>query len=907
MNKVKINKEDVSSYILKLGLDKIVYISSNSINLDYYYNILEQQNSEYRVKYVNLASYSELELVGINLEILDFLNQKGKSILFLDINLALRVFFDKAKYMEFKLDEEYSREDIKQFLIEGGYTENYIIENKGEFGIRGDIIDIFPSNSENPIRLDFFDELLESIRYFSSFDQKSIKNIDNFKVYSNHLDGLQKEIIDLLEIFDKNNIEIIMENEELLDIKLEQLYLLDRDNNEVLKKRYERLKKVSNFLEVSKSSDRNYQEEIRNKKSYIAKRGLKYSSINQILPGDYVIHIEFGIGRYEGIENINDRDYLAIKYADSDRLYIPVEKLDRISKYVNNQGTEPKLYSLGTKGYRRKEKRLREDLEKFAMELVNIQAQRKLSKIEPYTKDTVWQEEFEEDFPFDLTLDQKKAVEEIKSDLESGILMDRLLIGDVGYGKTEVAMRAAFKAIENGYQCAILAPTTVLANQHYERCHKRFEKFGLRVDNLSRLSGKNTKDVLEGLKNGSVDLVVGTHKLLGNDVLFKNLGLLIIDEEQKFGVTAKEKIKKRKSDIHLLTLSATPIPRTLNLALLGIRDISVIMTSPMDRLPIITERINQEEIANVILKELSRDGQVFYITNNVKGMLEKRKQLKEILPNFIKVEYIHGQLTPNEIKSIINDFDEGKFDVLIASTIIENGIDITNANSIIIEDYTSLGLSQIYQLRGRVGRGKRQGYCYLLDGEYKTKKGKMKDNSLYKIEGLEGGGYILSMEDLNIRGAGEILGEKQHGAIDMFGYDLYLKMLKNEVNRIKGEKVNELRSVELVMQNNGYIPKEYIEQNERILIYKRYAEVLTYQELKELNEEIKDRFGKIPKQMTLFITSIKIKLYMLELSADKFVELENSVKIYIKGKVIELSNEEFNKRCQLKMTHHSLN
>lgn len=896
MNKIKINKEDVSSYILKLGLDKVVYIASNSINLDYYYNILEQQNSDYRVKYVNLASYSELELVGINLEILDFLNQEGKSILFLDINLALRVFFDKAKYMEFKLDEEYSREDIKQFLIEGGYTENYIIENKGEFGIRGDIMDIFPSNSENPIRLDFFDELLESIRYFSSFDQKSIKNIDSFRVYSNHLDGLQKEIIDLLEIFDKNNIEIIMENEELLDIKLEQLYLLDRDNNKVLKKRYERLKKVSNFLEVSKSSDRNYQEEIRNKKSYIAKRGLKYSSINQILPGDYVIHIEFGIGRYEGIENINDRDYLAIKYADSDRLYIPVEKLDRISKYVNNQGTEPKLYSLGTKGYRRKEKRLREDLEKFAMELVNIQAQRKLSKIEPYTKDTVWQEEFEEDFPFDLTLDQKKAVEEIKSDLESGILMDRLLIGDVGYGKTEVAMRTAFKAIENGYQCAILAPTTVLANQHYERCHKRFEKFGLRVENLSRLSGKNTKDVLEGLKNGSVDLVVGTHKLLGNDVLFKNLGLLIIDEEQKFGVTAKEKIKKIKSDIHLLTLSATPIPRTLNLALLGIRDISVIMTSPMDRLPIITERIKQEEIADVILKELARDGQVFYITNNVKGMFEKRKQLKEILPEFIKVEYIHGQLTPKEIKSIINDFDEGKFDVLIASTIIENGIDITNANSIIIEDYTSLGLSQIYQLRGRVGRGKRQGYCYLLEGEYKTKKGKMKDNSLDKIEGLEGGGYILSMEDLNIRGAGEILGEKQHGAIDMFGYDLYLKMLKNEVNRIKGEKVNELRSVELVMQNNGYIPKEYIEQNERILIYKRYAEVLNYQELKELNEEIKDRFGKIPVQMMLFITSIKIKLYMLELSADKFVELENSVKIYIKGKVIELSKEEFNKR-----------
>lgn len=900
MNKVKINKEDVSSYILKLGVDKIVYISSNSINLEYYYNILEQENSDYKVKYVNLASYSELELVGINLEILEFLNQKGKSILFLDINLALRVFFDKARYMDFKLDEEYSRDEIKQFLIDGGYTESYIIENKGEFGIRGDIIDIFPSNVENPIRLDFFDELLESIRYFSSFDQKSIQNIENFRIYSNHLDGLQKEIVDLLEIFDKNNIEIILENEELLDIKLEQLYILDKDNKEVLEKRYNRIKDVSNFLEVSKSPDRNYQEEIRNKKSYMAKRGLKYSSINQILEGDYVIHIEFGIGRYEGIENINDRDYLAIKYADSDRLYIPVEKLDRISKYVNNTGTEPQLYSLGTKGYRRKEKRLKEDLEKFAMELVNIQAQRKLSKIDPYTTDTIWQEEFEEDFPFDLTLDQKKAVEEIKMDLESGILMDRLLIGDVGYGKTEVAMRAAFKAIENGYQCAILAPTTVLANQHYERCHKRFEKFGLRVENLSRLSGKNTNDVLEGLKNGSIDLVVGTHKLLGDNVIFKNLGMLIIDEEQKFGVSAKEKIKKRKSNIHLLTLSATPIPRTLNLALLGIRDISVIMTSPMDRLPIITQRISQEEIASSILKELARDGQVFYITNNVKGMSEKRKQLKDILPDFIKVEYIHGKLTPKEIKNIINDFDEGKFDVLIASTIIENGIDITNANSIIIEDYTSLGLSQIYQLRGRVGRGKRQGYCYLLDGEYKTKKGKMKDESLNKIEGLEGGGYLLSMEDLNIRGAGEILGEKQHGAIDMFGYDLYLKMLKNEVNRIKGEKVNELRVVELVMKNNGYIPKEYIEKNERILIYKRYAEITTYEELKELNDEIRDRFGKIPLQMKSFIKSIMIKLYMLEISADKFEELDNSVRFYINFKLIELSKNEFNKRLTMK-------
>lgn len=891
--KKQIYKENVVDHILSLNLPKVVLISSVSTNLDYYYSIFKEKNIDYNIKYINIASHSEIEIVGANIEIIDFLNNSEKGILLLDINVALKVFFDKVNSLDLKIDEEYDREDIINFLIENGYKKEYIVENKGDFSIRGDIIDIYPSNLENPIRLDFFDTLLEKIKLYSSYNQRSIESIENIKIFGNVLDGKQKEITEMLD----NNAEIFLENLELLEIKLEQNILYDLSYGEVLRKRFNNLVESSSLLEVSRNEYRNYKEEIKYKKQNLAKKGIKYNSVGQILEGDYVIHVEFGIGIYKGLININERDYLYIQYADNDKLYIPVEKLDRISKYVYT-GDAPKLYSLGTRGFKRREKRIRENIEQFAKELVNIQAKRKLVKKLPYVKDSVWQEEFEEKFEFNLTEDQKKSLDEIKEDLESGILMDRLLIGDVGYGKTEVALRTIFKSIENGYQCALIAPTTVLANQHYERCKKRFEEFGIRVENLSRLSGKNTSNIIQGLKDGSIDLIIGTHRLLSDDILFKNLGLLVIDEEQKFGVAAKEKLKKKREDIHLLTLSATPIPRTLNLALLGLRDISVISTSPMERLPIITRKIEEEEIKNVILKELTRDGQVFYITNNVKGMEEKRKALKNLLPKFVNIEYIHGKLSPSEIKKKINDFDQGNFEVLIASTIIENGIDITNANSIIIEKYSSLGLSQIYQLRGRVGRGKRQGYCYLLDSEYKTKKAKEKEKSLEKIEGVEGGGYLLSLEDLNIRGAGEILGEKQHGAIDMYGYDLYIKMLRNEINKLKGEKVKEFKNTEINLLNNGYIPKNYIEKDERILIYKRYAEVISFEELEELNEEIRDRFGKYPNEMENFIFSMKVKIFMLNSNIDKVIENTNSYLLFKDKNEIELSKKEFEKRIR---------
>ena len=424
-------------------------------------------------------------------------------------------------------------------------------------------------------------------------------------------------------------------------------------------------------------------------------------------------------------------------------------------------------------------------------------------------------------------------------------------------------MRAAFKAIDNSKQVVMIAPTTVLAEQHYKRFKQRYENYPITIENLSRLTQSKAKDILKNIKNGTTDLVIGTHRLLSDDVQFKNLGLLIIDEEQKFGVKAKEKLKAKRQKLDVLTLTATPIPRTLNLALLGIREISIIDTPPTNRLPIITEVFDWEEeaVKIAILKELSRDGQVFYIYNDVRNMENKLKELQDILPEFVKIEFIHGQLPPKEIKDKLKRFEQGEYDILMASTIIENGIDVSNANTILIENFTHLGLSQVYQLRGRVGRSDRQGYCYLVKTRGTTSKGKKKEESMEKIEGIKSGGFQISMEDMKIRGAGEILGDKQHGTIETFGYDLYIKMLNEEIKRQKGEFREKIENVEILLREKGYIPETYIQKEERLNIYKRFAMLEKFEELNEMKNEIEDRFGKIPNSMKKFILSIELKLF----------------------------------------------
>lgn len=706
-----INKEQIED-IFKNKKNTSIYLSSSLKNLEYYEAILAKKG--YKTSFLRLNTNDEIEMLDINIRLINLLKSKERQIIFIDFVLALSLFFTKYEKIQFNCGKDYSLNEIEEKLQQFGYKKEYFVQKQGEYSRRNDIIDIFSINMDNPVRLDFFDMEIEKIKIFDIETQKSFDKLEKVEVYSNIVKGSKAILTELCEA----NIDIYLENEELLIHNLETIILLKQISREELQKRYELLKNRSELLEVKLNSNRNYQSEIEIKREKKRKDLVKYRNISELQRGDYVIHVEYGIGKYDGLKMLENKEYLLIKYADEGELYVPVEKLYRIEKYINISNKEPELYRLGTKGFKKKQQKYKEEIEKVAKELIKIQAQREKQTGICFERDTSFQKEFEEKFEYLETRDQKQAIEDVKRDMESYKIMDRIICGDVGYGKTEVAMRAVFKAIESGYQVALLAPTTVLANQHYERFKKRFKDFPINISCYSRLS-KNKK-ILDDLILGKIDLLIGTHKILSDKVEFNKLGLLVIDEEQKFGVKAKEKLKAKKTKIDVLTLTATPIPRTLNLALLGIRDISIISTPPLQKLPIKTkiyEKIEDAELKRIILEEIKRDGQIFYVSNNVKGMEEKKKYLENILPKFVGIEYINGQLNPKEIKEKISAFENGEFQILLASTIIENGIDIPNANTIIIEDYDRLGLAQIYQLRGRVGRGKRQAYCYLINSK----------------------------------------------------------------------------------------------------------------------------------------------------------------------------------------------
>lgn len=881
-------KENIVELLKNEKSKKIIYISSSLKNLDYYNYKLKKEMAN--VNFFKNEKNNEKEFYDINIRLIESLKSKQKEVIFIDFSLALSVFFKEIQSFSLETSKEYRHNDLEKKLQEYNYEKKYIITEQGQYAKRGDIIDIYSYNNDYPIRLDFFDYELEKIKIFELDSQKSFETLSKIKIYSNNILNRSNIITELLN----KDTKIFIENREILDYVIKTMEVISTDtNNEYLYSRYNKILKNSVHLEVQLTEKRNYQSEIEVEKEKYIKKGIKYKSVSDIQKGDYVIHIEYGIGKYVGLEQLENKEYFLIQYADDGELYVPVEKLYRIEKYINLTGKEPELYKLGTRGFKRKQKKYREEIEKVAQELIKTQALRESKNGIMFLEDTVWQKEFEEKFEHLETEEQLLAINDVKRDMESPKIMDRIICGDVGYGKTEVAMRAAFKAIESGYQVALLAPTTILANQHYERFKNRFKDFPITIDTYSRLS--SSKDKLNKLITNGIDLIIGTHKLLSDSVIFNNLGLLIIDEEQKFGVKDKEKIKKKKQDIDVLTLTATPIPRTLNLALLGIRDISIISTPPTQKLPIITEiieDIKEEELVKIILKEISRDGQVYYISNNVKNMPKKCEYLRKILPKFIGVEYIHSKLGIREIKEKIKNFEEGKFQILISSTIIENGIDISNANTMIIENFTNLGLSQIYQLRGRVGRAKRQAYCYLLKNKYITEKGTKKEKSMRNIENINSGGYIIAMEDMNIRGAGEILGEKQHGAIETFGYDFYIKLLNEEIKKQKKIHNLNLENVRIDIEQKGLIPQEYMEEKERLKMYKRLSSCSSFEQLKELKDEMIDRFGKLPKQLQEFITYLSLKIYASINMIEEITQKNELYYLKTKTNMIKLSKEE---------------
>jgi len=615
--------------------------------------------------------------------------------------------------------------------------------------------------------------------------------------------------------------------------------------------------------------------------------GNHISSFAELNVGDYVVHESHGLGIYQGIEKVCvehvTKDYMKISYRDGGNLYIPATALDTIQKYASKDAGTPRLNKLGGQEWTKTKSKVKEAVDVIAQDLVDLYAARSAQNGYEYGPDTVWQTEFEELFPFEETEDQVAAIDATKRDMESSKIMDRLICGDVGYGKTEIAIRAAFKAVQEGKQVVYLVPTTVLAQQHYTTFAQRMKDYPIRVDLLCRFKtpGEIKKTVAD-LKNGSVDIIIGTHRVLSKDVSFKDLGLLIIDEEQRFGVTHKDKIKKLKENIDVLTLTATPIPRTLHMSLIGIRDMSVLEEAPQDRLPIQTfvMEYNEELVREAITRELSRGGQVFYVYNRVSSIADMAGFLQQLLPD-ATVNYAHGQMKEHELERIMYDFVSGEIDVLVSTTIIETGLDIPNVNTMIIHDSDQLGLSQLYQLRGRVGRSNRTAYAFLLYRRDKILK-EIAEKRLQAIREFTelGSGFKIAMQDLEIRGAGNLLGERQSGHMNAVGYDLYCKLLNEAVKRKKGQEVSEDILVSVDLEIDAYIPDTYIiNENQKMDIYKRIASISSKEEADDMRDELTDRFGGIPKSVENLLQVALLRV----IAKDVFVTDINT-----KGKTLEV-------------------
>lgn len=585
-------------------------------------------------------------------------------------------------------------------------------------------------------------------------------------------------------------------------------------------------------------------------------KGQKIHSFSEMKTGDYVVHINHGIGKFVGIEQLKvqgeKKDYIKIKYAGNDMLYVPVEQMDLVQKYIGNDQATPKINKLSGGEWKATKAKAKAAVAVFAKDLIDLYAKRKMEKGYSFSKDTVWQKDFEDSFPYEETDDQLRATEEIKSDMEKPFPMDRLLCGDVGFGKTEVAARALFKCVSDGKQAAVLVPTTILANQHYYTLKERFEKFPFNVEVLSRFkTPAQQKTIVSKLKSGEIDLIIGTHRLLSKEIEYKDLGLLVVDEEQRFGVEHKEMIKQLKKNIDVLTLSATPIPRTLNMSLTGIKDMSLIEEPPEERYPVQTYVMEQDDrvIRDIIERELSRGGQVYVVYNRVKGIYQLAERIENLVPE-ARIVVGHGQMNEHALEDAMMSFINGENNVLIATTIIESGIDIPNANTMIIVDSDRYGLSQLYQLRGRVGRANRQAYAYMMYQKDKV----LTETAEKRLKAIReftefGSGFKVAMRDLEIRGAGNMLGNEQSGHLVNVGYELYCKMVDDAVRALEGEIVNDESREEATVElkASAYIPERYIsDEATKLQMYKKIASIRTSDDEDEILDELLDRFGDVP-------------------------------------------------------------
>lgn len=927
------------------------------------------------------------ELKVKRLETLNAIQHENKKLVITNLMGYLKFVPNKSVLQKMNItlnkNDKINRKSFEELIDKYGYTKTSIVTSTGEYSLRGYIIDIFPYNYDNPVRIELFGNQIESIKNFDGESQRTINEIETTEIYpykelisDNHISILNllnkanliyydKELIlqgyktltdQILEYKENNDIKekLMFTLEELKATTEKNLYAFSKpgvlniasENIENFNGNYELLinfiknkednhniyiyitnKIILDFLKTAlvNSNSKNIHiikeklnkgfiiddnifisendiEKTSQTKNYHnpVKIGRKIKDFSDIKPGDYIVHSVHGIGIYGGIitleKNGFKKDYILLNYAGNDKVYIPVEKITTIYKYSDAEGTPPKINKLNSTSWIKTKNSVKKRIKDISAELLKLYAERATLKSPKYNH-FVEEEVFASEFKYTPTKDQIKCSEDILLDLKKSIPMDRLLCGDVGFGKTEVAFRAIFNTILNGYQVAYLCPTTILSKQQYDSALERFKQFPISIAIVNRFTTtKEFNKILEGLKEGKIDLVFGTHKLFNEKIEYKSLGLLVIDEEQRFGVSQKEKIKELKKNVNILTLSATPIPRTLKMAMSGLKDLSVLDTAPSDRYPVQTYVVEKNDMLTkeAIYKELSRNGQIFYLYNNVKGIENEAAHISKLVPE-ARVCYAHGQMSKTELEKIIEDFIEYKYDILVCTTIIETGIDIPNVNTLIISDAQNYGLSQLYQLRGRVGRSNKIAYAYLTYTLGKT----LSDTAVKRLKAIKeftelGSGYKIAMRDLAIRGAGDLLGGEQAGFIDSVGIDLYTKLLEEAINELKGIKTeDEDDDKSSLLDVDTHIKTDYVtEESVRIEIHKLINTIDNKETLEKVKSELEDRFGKIDEDMLIYMYEEWFEKLANKLEINHVIQTKNQIEIQIPEKFSNKINGE---------------
>lgn len=846
----------------------------------------------------------------------------------------------KASILTLKTGESLSHDTISDILQEEKFRKVDFVTEPGEFALRGGIVDIFSYSDEYPFRIDFFGDQIEAIRHFNTDSQLSLDNLEKVDIYPNLDNNFQQA--DYVSFMD-----ILPENTRIVDLRLKEVREDGRWDNispqpafnknfELLSKditskqtddyrvvilspndsQTRRLKEILSklyveFLSVSLHEgyiDHNSRtcyytdhqiferyHKLKVNRQVERSERMTINDINALRMGDYIVHIDHGVGQFGGLvkTNVNGHVQEAVKliYKDGDVLFVSIHSLHRISKYRSRDGEAPKIYKLGSKAWDNLKNNAKKKVKDIAQDLIKLYSERQQAHGFAFSEDSYLQQELESSFIYEDTPDQTKATEAIKADMESLHPMDRLVCGDVGFGKTEVAIRAAFKAVCDSKQVAVLVPTTILCLQHFQTFSQRLKDFPCRVDYISRLrSAAEIKEIEENLAEGKIDILVGTHRILNKNIKFKDLGLLVIDEEQKFGVTAKEKIRQMKSNVDTLTMTATPIPRTLQFSLLGARDMSVISTPPPNRHPVSTEVItfDEEYIAQIIQREIERGGQVYFVNNKIEGLAKLETVIRRICPQ-AEICVAHGQMDPKILERKILEFMAGDYDILLSTTIIENGIDIPNANTMIVNSAQHFGLSDLHQLRGRVGRSNVKAYCYLIVPEFSQ----LNEDARRRIKALEafselGSGFNIALQDLDIRGAGNLLGSEQSGFMAEMGFETYMRILKEAMNEVYLESPQSNESGEMTIDTQietdleVLIPDSYVNiPSEKIRLYREIDGISSEEAIKQFTARMADRFGApIPQQLLELMDIVRLRIVAGKLGIERIVLKNNLMLAY---------------------------